>query len=261
MPHATINGITLAYTDQGQGLPVLLVHAFPTSSAIWQQQIDALSDRYRIIAPDLRGFGASDAPPGPYPMELYADDLAALLDELAIDQAVFVGVSMGGYIAFAMLRRHAARLRGLVLACTRPQADSDEGRAGREQSAQQTEQQGPTAITAQMLLNLLSDRAPAELRQRLHGIITANSRQGLAGALRGMALRPDSTDLLAQISVPTLVLAGAEDKLTPAASVGTDLHEQIPNSQFAILPDAGHLANLEQPAAFTAELERFLATL
>ncbi len=252
-----INDIRMAYSDVGSGSPVLFLHAFPLSGAMWQSQVEALRGSHHLIVPDLRGFGATDAPPGPYSMDQQADDLAALLDHLGLEQVTLVGLSMGGYIAFALMRRHPQRVCALVLADTRAGADNDEGKARREANARLAETQGAAAIAEQMIPNLVAPAAPQTVRDTLRQMIVANSSDGIAGALRGMAQRPDSTCDLAAIQVPTLVIVGAEDTLTPPADAKI-LHAGITGSRLVTLPDAGHMANLEQPAAFNAALSAFL---
>src|SRR5690349_19280355 len=160
MKTITVNGIELAYRDEGTGEPLLLIHAFPLSGAVWERQIEGLSSERRVIAPDLRGFGATRLGQGAPSMDQYADDLAGLLDQLELEQVALGGLSMGGYIAFAFLRRHRERVRALILADTRVQADTEEGRQGREKSARLAEEQGPGAIADQMLPKLLSSGAP-----------------------------------------------------------------------------------------------------
>ncbi len=256
----TINGVRLFYEDRGVGLPVLLVHAFPLSGALWQAQLDELSKTYRVIVPDMRGFGRSDAPPGPYPMETYADDLAHLLDALGLEQVVLGGVSMGGYTAFAFVRHHAARLSGLILADTRATADTDAVKATRETNAQMVEQQGSGTMADMMVPKLLSPAASPDLQSHVRRIIEDNPPQGIAGALRGMALRPDSTDLLAGITVPTLVIVGAQDTLTTPEDM-RGLHQSIAGSRMVEIPDAGHAACLENPTDFNAALRAFLADM
>jgi 3-oxoadipate enol-lactonase len=257
---ATINGITINYADEGSGLPILLLHAFPLSHALWQPQVAALRERYRLITPDLRGFGASDVPKGPYTMELLADDAAALLDHLKLEQVVVGGLSMGGYISLAFWRRHADRVRGLVLGDTRAGPDNEEGRMKREANAQLAEQQGTAAIAEQMLPALVAPGTSAELRAHLQAIITGNHPRGIAAALRGMALRADSHPTLATISVPTLIIVGEQDGLTPPAEA-EQMHAAIAGSRLTTIAGAGHLASIEQPAAFTAALAAFLETL
>ncbi len=254
---AQINGITLHYDDRGQGTPLLLVHAFPMSSALWQPQLEALAGEARVVVPDLRGFGASEVPNGPYTMETFADDLAALLDQLQIERVVLAGVSMGGYIAFAFWRRYASRVRALVLSDTRATADSDEARAGRESNAQLAETQGARVIADMMLPNLLAPTATTEVQNRAREIIESNQPYGIASALRGMALRSDSSDLLPSITVPTLLLVGSEDALTSPDEM-RGLQQGIAGSRLVEIPGAGHLPNLENAEAFTAALREFV---
>lgn len=256
----TVNGVKLFYRDEGQGPAVLLVHGFPVSGEVWLPQLEELSQTCRVVVPDLRGFGNSEVPPGPYTMETHADDLAALLDTLGIERVVLGGLSMGGYIAFAFLRRHAARLCGLVLCDTRATADTDEVRANRETTARLVEEQGATAIADRMIPNLLSSTAPPERKALLRGIIERNQPQAIAAALRGMALRGDSTDLLPTVSVPTLIVVGEDDVLsTPDEMRG--LEAAIPGSKLVVISGAGHIANLDQPALFASALTAFVQQL
>jgi pimeloyl-ACP methyl ester carboxylesterase len=252
-----LNGIRLRYEEAGAGPALLLLHAFPLSGAMWRQQVGALQGQHRLIAPDLRGFGGSDAPPDTYTMDEYADDMAALLDRLGLAQAAVCGISMGGYIAMAFLRRHAARASALVLADTKAAADSGEARAGRESNARLAETQGAAALAEKLIPGLVSSAAPQSLRNELRAMIAANPPTGIAGALRGMALRPDATPYLGAIDVPTLVIVGVEDGLTPPAEAAA-LQARIPGSQLLEIPAAGHLSSMEAPAAFSTALQMFL---
>jgi 3-oxoadipate enol-lactonase len=251
MPTATIDGIQIAYRDEGRGRPLLLIHAFPLNGAMWDRQAAELARRYRVIVPDLRGFGAS--------MEQHADDLGGLLDQLGLgsEPVAIGGLSMGGYIAFAFLRRHRERVSALVLADTRSQPDTEEGRQVREQNARLAEEHGPPAVAEQMLPKLLSQHAPDALRAEVQHMIEANDRAGIAAAQRAMAARPDSTPLLATIGVPTLVIVGAEDGLTPPSDAKA-MHAAIHTSRLVELPAAGHLSNLEAPEAFNRAVEQLL---
>lgn len=263
MGSATINGIQIAFTDEGRGTPVVLLHAFPQSRAMWAPQIDALSKTHRVIAPDFRGFGESDAPEGPYTLDQYADDVNALLDHLAVKQAVFAGLSMGGYTLFAVYRRHADRVKALVLADTRAQADTEEGRAGRAVMAQTAREKGAGAIAEIMLPKLLSPialEADAELVGQVRAAIERTQVSGIAGALMAMASRPDSVPLLPQIACPTLVITGELDGPAPPADARL-MAERIPGARLEIIPRAGHLSNLERPEEFTEAVRSFLRTL
>jgi pimeloyl-ACP methyl ester carboxylesterase len=257
MKNVTINGIDIAYRDEGTGQPLLFIHAFPLHSASWERQLAALSSHHRVIAPDLRGLGATARGSGAASLDQHADDLAALLGHLGIEQATVAGLSMGGYISFALWRRHRERIAALILANTRAGADTEEGKQGREKNAQLAETQGSGAIADQMLPKLLSPKAPDALRDEVRGIIESNDPAGIAAALRAMAARPDSTPLLPTIDVPTLVLVGIEDALIPP-SESEALFNAIPGCRIAELPGAGHLSSLEAPEAFNAQVTEFL---
>ena len=257
---ATINGIALAYTDQGRGTPVVFLHAFPQNRTMWDAQVQALSHTHRVIAPDFRGFGESDAPQGPYTLEQYADDVNGLLDHLAIPQAVFVGLSMGGYTLFAFHRKYAARVHALVLADTRAGADTGDGRSGRFAMVRTASEKGAGAIADIMLPKLLSPVAlqtKPELVRQVRERIERTQVSGIAGALMAMAERLDSVPLLAQITCPTLIITGELDGPTPPAD-GKLMAEAIPDARLKIISQAGHLSNLEQPEAFTQALQSFL---
>jgi pimeloyl-ACP methyl ester carboxylesterase len=257
MKTATLNGIDMAYHDEGAGQPILLIHAFPLHSAMWEYQIAAFAPHHRVIAPDLRGLGSSARGGGAASLDQHADDLDALLGHLGIESATVAGLSMGGYIAFALWRRHRARISALILADTRAGADTEEGKQGREKNAQLAEAQGAAAIADQMLPKLLGPSAPAVLRDQVRAIVQSNDRAGIAAALRAMAVRPDSAPLLAAIDVPALVIVGAEDAMTPPSEAEA-MFNAIPGCRIAELPGAGHLSNLEASEAFNAQVIEFL---
>ena len=257
---AHINGINLAYTDQGQGLPVVFVHAFPFSRAMWTPQVEALAGSFRVIAVDLRGHGESDAPLWRYTLEQFADDLRGLLDHLNIPQAVFVGLSMGGYTLFAFYRKYPDRVKGLVLADTRAQADTEEGRTGRFNMAQTAYRQGASAIAKLMmpiLLSPASQQGRPELVRQVRGIIGRTEISGIAGDLMAMAERPDSTPLLKAIACPTLVIVGELDIGTPPADARI-MAEGIRGARLEVILGAAHLANLEEHEAFNRAVRSFL---
>ena len=257
MQTAQVNGVELAYRDEGQGPPLLLIHAFPLSSAMWEDQLDGLATRMRVIAPDMRGFGATARGTGMMSLDQAADDLVALLDHLKLERVTLAGLSMGGYMSFALLRRYRDRVERLILADTRAGADSDEAKQGREKNAQLAEAEGAGAIADQMLPKLLSANATDEVRDEVRKIVKANDRAGVAAALRAMAARPDSTPLLATIDVPTLIIVGSEDALTPP-SESQAMHAAIAGSRLVEIPGAGHISNVEAPDAFNAAVEEFM---
>jgi pimeloyl-ACP methyl ester carboxylesterase len=246
----------LHFREIGSGPPVVLLHAFPLPGEMFEPQWTALASRARFVVPDLRGFGGSTADAGPSETGAMADDVLALLDHLGIDSAVVGGVSMGGYAALALLRNDPSRVRALVLADTQTAADDAAGREVRERTAQEVLAKGSTALLP-LVDRLLRPGAPEALRARVSGWISAGSPEGQAAALRGLALRPDSRDILARFGGPVLVMVGTEDVITPPAKARA-MAALVPGAELVEIPSAGHLANLEQPEAFNATLGRFL---
>ena len=260
----SISNTYLAYDDHGIGIPVLLLHAFPLNRGMWQGEVTGLlkDGRYRLVALDWRGFGESDITLPISTMELFADDAAGLMDLLGIQQAVLCGLSMGGYAAFAFLRKYPQRVAGLLLADTRPGADSPEAQANRENVARIAETQGVTAIADLQVPRLLSEytrEQHPEVEVRVRHMIDTATPRGIAAASRGMAQRADSTGLLAGITCPTLVIVGEDDSLTPP-SVAQEYASQIPGAEFVVIPQAGHLSNLEQPEIFLQTMREFLGS-
>lgn len=258
-----VNSITIAYNDQGTGFPIVFLHAFPLNRTMWAAQELALSSQFRVITIDLRGHGESDAPLWHYTLDQSADDVRALLDQLAIQHALFAGLSMGGYILFAFYRKYSARVKGMILADTRAQADTDEGKAGRFQMAQTAYTQGPSAIADLMIPKLLSPttiQTRPEIVRNVRGMIEGNQISGIAGDLMAMAERPDSVPLLEYIACPTQIIVGELDQATPPSDARL-MADQIPGARLALIPSAAHLANLEQPEAFNKIVTSFVADL
>jgi 3-oxoadipate enol-lactonase len=259
-----LKDFSMAYTDAGQGPPLLFVHGYPLSRGLWEPQIEALTDVVRILAPDLRGFGDSQSVPGPYSMELFADDLNAFLDALGIVEPVVIcGLSMGGYVTFAFYRKYAHRVRGLVLTSTRAAPDSPEGMARRDQAAAEAIQEGVASVVDGMLPRLFAPQTlknRPDLVERASAIMASASLQGVVGALNAMKERPDSTPILGRIAVPTLVVHGAEDSIVPLEEA-RQMADAIPGARIEVIPDAGHLLNLENPAAYNRVLRQFLGSL
>ena len=259
---ANINSVDIAYDDHGAGIPVLFLHAFPLNRSMWTALSNALLNegRYRLVALDWRGFGESSPPDGVSTMELLADDVASLMDTLGIRQAVLCSLSMGGYVAFAFLRKYPQRVQGLILADTRSGADTDEAKANRESVALLALSQGAGAIADLQVPKLLSDytrRHHPSVEQSVRQMIGTATPQGIAAASRGMALRADSSDLLASIACPTLVVVGEQDVLTPPA-VAREYAAGIAGCRLAVIGDAGHLSCLEQEGAFLGVVREFL---
>lgn len=258
-----INGIDLAYSDLGQGQPVVFLHAFPLNRRMWEPQVQGLSDQYRTITIDLRGHGESDAPLWRYTLEQFADDIQGLMNHLSIAKATFVGLSMGGYILFALFRKYPRLIRALVLADTRSQADTEDGKAARFSMAQTAYQIGQQAIADAMIPKLLgpaSVRNRNDLVQQLRTMITGNQISGIVGDLMAMEERPDSTPLLNRVACPTLVIVGEDDIATPLADAKV-MASHIPHARFEVIPNAGHVSNMENPDAFNRALKTFLSSL
>ncbi|MCL4707098.1 alpha/beta hydrolase [bacterium] len=258
---AFINGINLHYEDHGHGLPVILLHGFPLTHEIWQPQIEALQNECRVITPDLRGHGKSEAPGEVYTMAGLADDIAGLIKHLNCGPAIIAGHSMGGYVAFAFYRRYADLVKGQVLVSTRAAADTPEGKANREAMAQRAEHERSSAVAVEkMLPNMMSPASLAadpSLQTKVDAMMAATSFHGIAGAQRGMASRSDSSDLLQTISVPTLIIAGTADALIPPVE-SQNMAQAIHGAELQLLDDAGHLPSLEKPHEFTAALQHWL---
>lgn len=257
----TVNGIQLNVRTAGAGPPIVFVHGFPLNSGMWQPQLEMLSEAACLIAPDLRGHGDSQVVEGPYSMDLFADDIAGLLDKMGIeDQVALCGLSMGGYVAMAFFRRHRTRLGALILAATRAGSDPPEGRRGREMAASQAQIMGTGVIVDGMLPKML---APATYENnpglvvQARAIMEKNSLESYTGDLFGMRDRPDSTPTLPEIDLPTLILHGADDQILPVLEAEA-MHELIPDSQLVVLPDSGHLLNMEQPKLFSEAVQEFL---
>jgi 3-oxoadipate enol-lactonase len=256
-----VNGVRLAYGDRGRdrALSLLLVHGFPLDRRLWAAQMKALVNLTRVIAPDLRGCGRSEVVPGPLTMEQHADDLAALLDRLAIRRAVVAGLSMGGYVAFALWRRHPERVQGLILADTRAEPDSEAARAGRDAAAVKVQQAGAAAYADEMLSRLLAppSRGSARIAGAARRMMAEQPVEGIVAALAGLRDRVDSRPTLATITVPTLVVGGEADVITPPADVQA-MAAAIPSARLEVIPGAGHLSPLENPRAFNAAVRAFL---
>jgi 3-oxoadipate enol-lactonase len=239
---------------------VVLLHAFPMNARMWDGQLALADTGWHIIAPQFRGVdGAISDPPGAS-MDDYAGDVIDLLDSLHVKQAVIAGLSMGGYVAFAMLRHAARYFRGLILADTRPQADTPQAVEGRKRLLQFVQEKGSAAVADEMIPKLLGEttrKTHPEVVERVRSLILASSAEALAGEIHALMTRPDSTPLLATIHFPTLIVVGDEDTVTPP-TLAHEMRDAIAGSELAVIPGAGHLSNLERPETFNATLARFL---
>jgi len=260
----TIGTVKLAFIDSGNGIPVLLIHGFPLDHTMWSGQINALAARYRVIAPDLRGFGASGVTAGKVTMEQLAGDLAALLDALGIDEPVVVcGLSMGGYVTWQFWRKYPARVRALVLCDTRAAADAPEVAAGRLETADRVLGEGAGLLADAMMPKLLAGQTAAgkpELAEALRRVMERTDPEGIAAALRGMAERPDVTARLAEIACPTLVIVGREDAISTPQEMAA-IARAIPGARLVEIAGAGHMSPMEKPEEVNAAMLEFLAGL
>jgi pimeloyl-ACP methyl ester carboxylesterase len=262
MPLISIGDVSLNVIDQGRGTPLLLVHGFPLDHTMWLKQIDDLASLCRVIAPDLRGFGASGVTTGSVTMEQMADDLAAMLDSLGVPGPIdFCGLSMGGYVAWQFALRHRQRLAKLVLCDTRAIADSPEAAAGRLKTAERVLAEGASVVAVSMLGKLFAPATAKEqptIVEATRQVMLRTKPEGIAAALRGMAERPDVSGRLAEFDVPALVICGEHDAISPLAEM-RGIAERLPRARFVEVKGAGHMAPLERPAEVNAALREFLA--
>ena len=228
---------------------------------MWERQLALATDGWRLVVPQLRGFDGGAGEPSVSAIDDYAGDVIDLLDTLHIDEAVIGGLSMGGYVAFAILRHAARYVHALILADTKSEADSPDAIAGRKRLLEILEKKGTAGVADEMVPKLLGEttrRERPEVEARVRELVLSNAPEPIAGAVRALMSRPDSTPLLATIHVPTLIVVGAEDTVTPPVAAEA-LHRAIGGSELVQIPGAGHLSNLERPELFDAALARFLS--
>jgi 3-oxoadipate enol-lactonase len=257
-----VENARIAYDDIGYGAPVVFLHAFPLDRTMWAPQTSALASEWRCITIDTRGFGDSTAA-GPFGVDRYADDVLAVLEAAGVERATIVGLSMGGYVAFALWRRAPERVRALVLADTRPGADAADTRERRRELIALAREKGVAAVVDRQIVGLLGKTtrdAHGEIETAVRAIGTRATVEGIVGSLEALLARPDSTATLGTISVPTLVVVGDEDVLTPPKEART-MHRAIPRSRLEVIAQAGHLSNMERPAAFNGVLSEFLRSI
>lgn len=259
MPTVTVNDNTIHYTDCGKGTPLVLVHGFPLDSRIWDEQARSLCNNFRVIVPDLTGFGQSKAA-RPFSIASLAEDLHAMLKQIDALPCVLAGLSMGGYVAFEYEVKYPTDLQGLILVDTRCEADTAEGRAGRIRMAEVARAQGSSAIADQMEPKMTAPDIPTRKPQvvsRLRQIMEQCPSETIANALMAMHDRADYRDKLASISVPVLVVVGDCDVISPPALAKAMVNE-MPHAQLAIIPNAGHMAPIEEPQQVTEAIRSFV---
>ncbi len=239
---------------------LVLLHAFPVNARMWEPQLVLADHGWRVLAPQFRGFDGGAADPPAASIGDYTGDVVDLLDALRIKDAVIGGLSMGGYVALALFRHAPRYIRGLILADTRSQADTPEAGDGRKRMLRLVAEKGPSAVADQMIPKLLGQSTRTyrpEIVERVRGLVLANSAESIAGAVRVLMTRPDSTPLLQQIHCPTLIVVGDEDTITPRA-LSEDMHRGIAGSELVVIAGAGHLSSFEQTDAYNDALVRFL---
>ena len=263
MPEYRTSGGLMSYGERGEGPqdPVVLLHAFPLNRKMWAPQVEALSETRRVVTPDYPGFGTSPRPPAQPDVRYYAEQVGELLDRLKLDRVVLGGLSMGGYVVFACLRLFSERISALLLANTRPDPDPEEAKEARRETARRVAEEGVEVLPKLQMERLLARdtlRNKIDVVESVRAMILESSPDGVVGALGAMRDRPDSTDLLGKIGVPTLVAGGEEDAISTPDIMG-DMARKIPNSRHHTFSGAGHLSNLEAPKEFNAALLNFLA--
>lgn len=251
--------IEIAYNDQGEGLPVVLLHGFPFSSRMWTRQVAALAPSHRVITPDFRGFGGSGGTPSS--VQALADDLQALVEHLELPPFVLGGFSLGGYVAFRYLAAHADRIKALMLLDTRAEPDAADAKARRYAGIDRIRSEGPDGFLgdfATLVVSPTTIDSRSEILGQVRQLMESERVESLTAGLKAIAERPDSMPLLAKIRVPTLIVVGEDDKATPVDSA-RKMHESIPGSRLVIIPEAGHMTPVEQPDQFNKALREFLA--
>ena len=262
---AVVNGGEIFYVDVGisKATPIVLIHGFPFSHEMWDPQIEVLQKRFRVIAYDLRGHGKSGVGDGQYTLEFFVDDLLGLLDHLKIERAVLCGLSMGGYIALRTVERNPERVRGLILADTQAKADSNEAKLKRAAAIKSVKANGVKAYAEDFVKSVFAPQTLANNKaavEKIRRIIQSNSSLGICGALLALASRTETTEALSGIKVPTLILVGEHDALTPP-SASQEMRNKIPNSEIHVIPNAAHMSNLENSKEFNKHLLDFLGRL
>ncbi|HEX4793115.1 MAG TPA: alpha/beta hydrolase [Humisphaera sp.] len=262
MPTCTINDATFHYEERGNGAALVLLHGFPLDSRMWEGQLAELSSRFRVIAPNLRGFGKS-SPASAFSMDSSADDIHALLGKLNALPCVLAGLSMGGYAALSYVLRYASDLRGLILIDTRAEADTPQGKENRQKMIESVRASGSKAIADQMEPKMLApdtlSHRPEQVRA-LRQIMEACPPTTIEYALSAMRDRPDRTDDLTSVKTPTLILVGDADAITPPAMAQT-MHEKIGGSKLVVIQGAGHMSPMEQPAQVNRAIRNFAEAL
>ena len=260
--HTSVAGRTVRYLQAGIGTPMLLLHAFPLSADMWRPQLERPPAGWRLIAPDFRGFGDTPIDSQDVGVDDYAADILLLMDDLGLERPVIAGLSFGGYVSFALFRRAPDRIGGLVLADTRSTTDTEDGLAARRTLLEAIRRDGVAMVPDRQIPKVLgatTRRERPEVVAEVRRLIEGNRAPGIEAAIVALMRRPDSTGDLSRIEVPTLIIVGEEDEVTPIADAAA-MHRAIRGSSLTILPRAGHLSNLEAADAFSTTISTWVAS-
>jgi 3-oxoadipate enol-lactonase len=257
-----INDIELFYEEHGSptGKTIVFIHGFPFNHEMWRPQIELLRSRYRVVAYDVRGHGQSAVGDGQYMIEFFVDDLISLLDHLRVERPILCGLSIGGYITLRAVERHLERFRAMILCDTSSEADTNEAKLKRAATVRVVKRDGVNPFAETFVKSVFAPETFAkkpETVQFIKRIIESTSPTGVSGTLLALAARSETTSSLSKMKIPTLIMVGEHDKLTPP-SLSEMMHSKLPASELHLIPRAAHLSNLENPEEFNRHLSRFL---
>ncbi len=260
----TIHDFNVSYDDVGEGrVPIIFLHGYPFDKSTWRQQLTFLQTSHRAIAVDIRGYGGSEDPQKELSIDLFAEDLIRFMDDLSIETAIICGLSMGGYIALNTQKRFPDRFSAMILCDTQCNADSPEGKQKRYSTIDSINSGGAADFCEGFLQKVFTKQSlthKLDVVEALRAVIASASDHSLTAGLVALAERSESCSTLKDVAIPTLIMCGQEDEVTPLAQ-SVFMHEQIKGSLLHVIDDAGHVSNLEQPDAFNRQLKAFLATL
>lgn len=256
-----VNNFTLSYNDVGEGrIPIIFLHGYPFDKSMWKGQLDSLKSSYRVIACDIRGFGKSTDEKTHLSIDLFAEDLVLFMDKLKIEKAIICGLSMGGFISLNAIKRFPERFEALILCDTQCIADTAEVKKNRLTTIDQINRDGADVFNEKFIKSVFhpnSLKNKTELVENLRSIVFANSKRIITAGLTALAERSETCSILDTIHVPTLIICGREDEVTPLVQ-SEFMHEHIKGSELKIIDDAGHVSNLEKPLEFNTYIQDFL---
>ncbi len=260
-----VNHVSVSYDDYGpdEAPVIIFIHGFPFNKSMWNLQVEALKEEYRVIRYDIRGHGRSDSGNEVFTIELFVNDLISFMDTLNIDNAILCGLSMGGYIALNAMEKYHERFDALILSDTQCIADTQEAKEKRFKAIESIREKGVEKYADDSIKNLFADESFNTRKKEIidvRDMIVNTSEQSLFNTLLALSVRKDTCNILPEIKIPVLIIVGKEDKITPP-SAAMMLNEKIKDSILKILENAGHLSNLENPGEFNLQLKRFVASV